>query len=143
LSALVEIGRFHFRFQCQPACTKCCTQAGEVYLAAGDAARAASYLGLTTEEFESRYCETDADGDSRLTTPAGSHCHFLNEGGCAIHEAKPLQCRAFPYWPEHVKSKRAWKNLKQSCPGIGVGPPVPVEEVRAVAQACKDAFPSL
>ena len=141
MPSLIEIGRFQFCFQCQPGCTKCCTQQGEVYLAAGDTARAAAYLGLTTEEFESSYCEFDLDGDLRLTTPTATYCHFLKPDGCAIHAAKPLQCHTFPYWPENVKNKRAWKNLKQNCPGIEVGLPLPAEEVRGAAQAYQDEFP--
>ncbi len=143
VSDLVQIGRFNFRFQCQSGCTNCCTQPGEVYLAEGDAGRIAEYVGLSRRKFLSRYCETDSDGDLRLSTPAGKHCHFLTEAGCSIHQVKPLQCRTFPFWPEHVKNRRVWKNLKQYCPGIGVGPVLPIEAVRDQAQASKDAFPDL
>jgi Fe-S-cluster containining protein len=141
VSELVQIGRFNFRFQCQSGCTNCCTQPGEVYLAADDAERIAAHLGVTRRKFLSRYCETDVDGDLRLSTPARKHCHFLTEAGCSIHQVKPLQCRTFPFWPEHVKNKSAWKNLKQYCPGIGVGPVLPMEGVRAEAQRAHEAFP--
>ncbi len=40
----------------------------------------------------------------RLRVPRRSHCHFLFDGGCAIHPAKPTQCRIFPFWPELVES---------------------------------------
>ncbi len=138
----VEVGRFNFRFECQPGCTNCCTQPGEVYLTEEDVARAATYLATDVEEFRETYCEVDASGDLRLTTPADKACHFLLKGACSIHEAKPLQCRAFPFWPEHVRHKRAWKRLSANCPGIGVGAIVPLDEVRAAAQACEDAFPN-
>jgi Fe-S-cluster containining protein len=143
LPELVQIGRFNFRFQCQSGCTNCCTQQGEVYLAAGDVDRIATYFGLTRRKFLSRYCEKDAEGDLRLSTPPGKHCHFLTATGCSIHEVKPLQCRTFPFWPEHVTNKRAWKNLKRYCPGIGVGPVLPLEGVRAEAQISQDVFPDL
>jgi len=112
-------------------------------LAPDDVERMAAHEGLTRRKFLSRYCETDVDGDLRLSTPAGKHCHFLTEAGCSIHQVKPLQCRTFPFWPEHVANKRAWKNLKQYCPGIGVGEVLATEQIRADAQASKDAFPDL
>ncbi len=142
MSELVQIGRHHFRFECQPGCTNCCQQPGEVYLTAEDVPRIARHLKLTWKKFLRRYGEA-VDGELRLTTPPDKPCHFLLEGGCAIHEVKPLQCRTFPFWPEHVRNKRAWKLAGRNCPGIGVGPLVPKAEVRAEAQATRDAFPDV
>lgn len=141
MSDLVQIGKIHFRFACQPGCTNCCTQPGEVYLTLEDAGRVAAFLNMTEPEFRTRYCELDADGDLRLTTPAEKACHFLAGEGCTIHEAKPLQCRTFPFWPENVKTPAAWKKVSRHCPGIGVGPVLPADRIRAEAQACKNAFP--
>lgn len=142
LKKAVEVGSFNFRFECQTGCTNCCTQPGEVYLSEDDVTRAAEYLAAGEQEFREAYCDLDSGGDLRLTTPPDKACHFLLEGACSIHEAKPLQCRAFPFWPEHVGHKRAWKRLSGHCPGIGVGAIVPLDEVRAMAQACEDALPS-
>ena len=142
MSELVQIGKFNFRFQCQPGCTACCTQSGDVYLTDDDVDRIARYLKLTPEEFRTRHCETD-DGDLRLAGPSEKPCQFVEEGGCSIYEVRPLQCRTFPFWPENVRSKRAWKNLCPHCPGIGVGPVLDVAEVRKQAQVCQDGFPDL
>ncbi len=139
MSQAVQLGNFNFRFQCQPACTNCCTGAGEVYLADEDVDRIAARLGTTAEEFQQTYCERDDGGELRLTTPSGKACHFLLEEACAIHDYKPVQCRTFPFWPENVAHRRAWKKLSRHCPGVGVGPIVPVEQVRAAAQQCQDA----
>jgi Fe-S-cluster containining protein len=141
MSQLVQIGRHNFRFQCQPGCTNCCTQEGDVYLAAEDVPRIADYLGLTKRKFLARFCEKDSDGDLRLTNPPDKACHFLLEGGCSIHAAKPAQCRTFPFWPEHVRSKKVWKEVGRYCPGIGVGPILSTEQVRAEAETCRRAFP--
>ncbi len=141
MSSLVQIGKINFRFECQPGCIECCTQAGEVYLTADDVSRIASHLGQTADHFQSTLCDTDVDGDLRLTTPPDKACHFLLEDGCSIHAVKPLQCRAYPFWPENVAGRRAWKNAGRMCPGIGVGPILPVEDIRAAAQECKDALP--
>ncbi len=141
MSKAVEVGRFNFRFECQSGCTNCCTQPGEVYLTEDDVTRIAAYLEADPEEFRDAYCETDGSGDLQLQTPKHKACHFLLEEGCSIHEVKPLQCRTFPFWPQHVRHRRAWKRLSGNCPGIGVGPIIPVEEVRSAARTCEDALP--
>lgn len=140
MSELVQIGRHHFRFECQPGCTNCCTQPGEVYLTEGDVPRMASYLDLSTDEFRRRFCVEGSDG-LRLANAPDKPCLYLREDGCSIHEVKPLQCRTFPFWPEHVRNKRSWKRLSQFCPGIGVGEILPKEHVREQAQECSEAFP--
>jgi Fe-S-cluster containining protein len=68
-----------------------------VYLTGEDVTRAAKYLAADEEEFQATYCDTDSAGDLRLTTPPDRACHFLQEGGCSIHEAKPLQCGLFRF----------------------------------------------
>ena len=57
--------------------------------------------------------------------PAEANCHFLFEGGCSIHEAKPTQCRIFPFWPELVESRREWKKTAALLPGHGQRTPHP------------------
>jgi Fe-S-cluster containining protein len=140
MSQLVQIGRHHFRFECQSGCTNCCRQPGEVYLTEDDVPRIARFLDLETQEFRKRYCVEAEDG-LRLANPPDKACLFLLENGCSIHQVKPLQCRTFPFWPEHVRNRRSWKRLSQYCPGIGVGPVLPREDVRGQTQECCDAFP--
>ena len=140
MSPPVEVGKFNFRFQCQPGCTNCCTQNGHVYLTEEDIERISAYLGLEREVFEKRYVYR-TQHHVRLTVPRADSCHFLVEGGCSIHEVKPLQCRVFPSWPENVASRSAWKGLRRYCPGMGVGPLVQIEAVREQAQAYREAFP--
>jgi Fe-S-cluster containining protein len=140
MSDLVQIGRHHFRFQCQPGCTNCCSRPGEVYLTAEDVARIAASLDLTPGQFKKKFCQEGEDG-LRLTTPRDKNCHFLQEDGCAIHPVKPVQCRTFPFWPENVRNKRAWKRVGQTCPGIGAGPVLPREDVVRETEICCEAFP--
>jgi len=140
MSGLVEIGKFNFRFECQPGCVACCTQQGEVYLTEQDLARIAVHLELTPKQFERRFAKRE-HGDLLLTIPADRDCHFLVDGGCSIHAVKPVQCRTFPFWPDNVKNKRSWKGLKRYCPGVGIGDPLDREDVRQEAQECADAFP--
>jgi Fe-S-cluster containining protein len=120
------------RFECQPGCTKCCEQQGFVYLTEEDIPRLAGYLGMTLEGFESRYVYRTRN-QRRLRVPRHAQCEFLKDGGCSVHAVKPLQCRAFPYWPELVGNKRNWTKTGTWCPGIGRGELVNIQMAREVA----------
>ena len=48
-------------------------------------------------------------------------CIFWEDGaGCQVYHARPLQCRQWPFWPEMLASKAAWKAEKSICPGMDV-----------------------
>ena len=130
------------RFECQPGCTACCTQRGFVYLTESDLARAAEFLGMTAAAFERRYVYRTSKR-MRLRVPREAQCHFLREGGCSIHPAKPTQCRIFPFWPELVESRREWKKTARYCPGMGRGPLVQIEAARAQAREMREAYPEM
>jgi Fe-S-cluster containining protein len=128
------------RFECQSGCTECCRQQGFVYLTEADLKRAAKFLGMSVAAFERSYVYRTRNR-MRLRIPRDSHCHFLEEGGCSIHPAKPTQCRAFPFWPELVESPREWRKTARYCPGVGQGPLIRIEAIRAVAQQVREAYP--
>jgi uncharacterized protein len=130
------------RFECQPGCTECCRKQGFVYLTEGDLMRAAEFLGLTPQDFERRYVYRTRHL-LRLRTPRDSRCHFLESAGCSIHPAKPTQCRAFPFWPELVDSRREWNQAKAYCPGIGKGPLIQIEIARREAAEMRKSYPAL
>ncbi len=130
------------RFTCQPGCTRCCEVKGYVYLSESDLTRAAAYLGLSAAEFERRYVYRTRHL-LRLRKPRHSQCHFLQNGGCAIHPAKPTQCRLFPFWPELVESRKAWRETARWCPGIGTGPLIQIGTALETAEAMREAYPSL
>ena len=130
------------RFQCQPGCTACCEQKGFVNVNDADVARAAEFLGMTPKEFEKRFVYRTRHR-MRLRVPRGKNCHFLVEGGCSIHPAKPTQCRTFPFWPELIQIWSEWKKTGRYCPGIGAGPLVQLQTAREQANDMKEAHPAL
>ncbi|MBV9505775.1 MAG: YkgJ family cysteine cluster protein [Acidobacteriia bacterium] len=130
------------RFACQPGCTQCCRQQGFVYLTEQDLIRAAEFLRMRAADFERRYVYRTRRL-LRLRTPRAGRCHFLNEDGCSIHPAKPTQCRAFPFWPELVDSRREWNKTGSYCPGIGKGPLIQIEAARAEAAEMRAGYPGL
>ncbi len=130
------------RFECQPGCTFCCQRRGFVYLTEDDIVRAAQFLGMTARGFEKRYVYRTKNL-RRLRIPRRGLCRFLRADGCAIHPAKPTQCRIFPFWPELTESRREWRRTAEWCPGIGKGELVQIETARGLAQEMRAAYPSL
>jgi Fe-S-cluster containining protein len=130
------------RFECQPGCTECCRQQGFVYLSEADLVRAARFVGMTAARFERKYVYRTPNR-MRLRVPPGSHCHFLHDGGCGIHPAKPTQCRIFPFWPELVDSPREWAKTADYCPGIGKGALIQIKNAQAWAEEMRQELPKL
>jgi Fe-S-cluster containining protein len=111
------------QFTCVKDCTHCCVTHGDhayVYLEQDDIRRLADHLGLLSWEFLERYTfREDGYVMLRMDEP---ECLFLGENGCTVYEARPVQCRTFPFWKENLKSRTLWKKAAEFCPGIGQGP---------------------
>ncbi len=130
------------RFQCQSGCTKCCEQQGFVYLTEDDIKHLAAFVEMSAAAFEKRYVYRTRNL-RRLRVPRHAQCEFLKDGGCSVHPAKPLQCAAFPFWPELVGNKRNWREAGEWCPGIGKGELVQITAARVVALEMRLAHPAL
>jgi Fe-S-cluster containining protein len=119
------------RFQCQGS-GKCCASRGEygyVYLTKEDRQRMATHLGLKVRAFISKYCNK-TDGYFHFKgSDENSACLFLKDKQCGVYEARPTQCRTWPFWPD-VMGAKAWKrDVVDFCPGINKGPIIPAEEI--------------
>ena len=130
------------RFACQPGCIKCCEQKGFVYLTEADLERAAAFLGMAAADFERKYVYRTRN-KLRLRVPRDSQCTFLRPDGCSIHPAKPTQCRIFPFWPELVEDRNAWKETGNWCPGIGKGELIQIGAACEVANEMRTAYPHM
>jgi len=119
------------RFQCQGS-GKCCTSHGEygfVYLTLEDRKKMAKSLGLTTAVFNKKHCER-VSGVWRLKEdPKKPDCQFLKGKSCGIYEARPIQCRTWPFWPEVMDAKTWAKDVVTFCPGVGKGPLISKEVI--------------
>jgi uncharacterized protein len=130
------------RFQCQRGCVNCCDVQGYVYLTQQNLEDAARFLGMQPAAFEAKYVYRTRHL-IRLRKPRGKQCHFLERGGCAIHPAKPTQCRLFPFWPELIESAVEWVKTSRRCPGIGKGPLIQIGTALETASEMKRAYPSM
>lgn len=131
------------RFECT-MCGACCSGPEGYVLFTDEEARAmAAHLSVPIDEFMGRFTRdmgVTIAGRRRslreVQTDHGMDCVFLDRASvpgkalCSLHEARPLQCRTFPFWPDHLKSRAAWDEAAQMCEGIGRGAFVPVEEIR-------------
>ncbi len=120
-------------FQCQESCGgKCCNanwdnSAGFVFLTWRDRKKLVNFLGKKLEEFASfgQFTFTrflNKPSYQWYLKGAEKSCPFLKEGKCSVYEARPTQCRTFPFWPE-LMTEAPWKALKEFCPGIDKGEP--------------------
>jgi len=48
-------------------------------------------------------------------------CVFLNQQGCGVYAARPLQCATYPFWPTVLADKKSWELEADWCPGLGKG----------------------
>jgi Fe-S-cluster containining protein len=95
---------------------------------------------MTPKAFEKKYV-VRYQNILRLRKPRASQCHFLQEGGCSVHEVKPVQCRTYPFWPELVENRKAWKEEGARCPGIGKGGLIQIGTACEIASEMKTAYP--
>ena len=122
------------RFSCK-RCSACCRfEAGYVFLSGKDRVLLEDYLKIGSREFSNTYCRwvTLDDGKEHLSLKEKSNfdCIFWTEDGCSVYETRPLQCRAYPFWPSILNNRKNWEITAQSCPGIGKGALHPEDSIK-------------
>ncbi len=120
------------RFQCQGS-GKCCTSHGEygfVFLTKEDRQRMADHFGITLASFTRKYCQR-TNGNYHLKEDGKNpDCMFLKDKRCSIYEARPIQCRTWPFWPDVMNAKTWKKEVVTFCPGVGKGPVISASKIR-------------
>ena len=122
-------------------CGKCCETAGDyyVFLTGEEAERIRTHLGLSAAWFRRRYLSRLYDGELVLASGRNERCVFLDQHGqCRIYEARPVQCRTYPFWPELVNHRRSWLGEKARCEGIDRGRAVTPARIRRALQMCRN-----
>jgi len=106
-------------------CSDCCRhESGYVFLSKEDASDLAAEFKMTYSQFVKKYCRwiPSANYTERLSLKEKSNydCIFW-DSGCKVYKSRPLQCRAFPFWPNILKQKESWEKTGEECPGINRG----------------------
>ncbi len=121
------------KFKCT-GCGGCCTGTpGYVYLSEREVLALAEHKGLPLDEFKERFTR-DVGGSLALIDAPGTHdCVFLKDKACQVYEARPVQCRTFPWWIHNLRSEEDWLEAGKSCEGINHpdAPTVPFEQIEA------------
>lgn len=126
------------RFECT-LCGNCCTgPTGFVWVSDDELAAIAAALGMALTQVERDFTRL-LHGRRSLTevrTEHGFDCVFLDrlsqpgKALCRVYQARPRQCRTWPFWPENLRHIRDWQRAGRTCPGISHGPLIPIESIR-------------
>jgi len=103
-------------------CGACCTGApGYVWVSVEEIEAIARFRKLPVEEFSRHFVRRVGEHYSLIERPGGDCIFWDREQGCTVYEARPVQCRTWPFWPENVETPEAWKHITEVCPGSGKG----------------------
>lgn len=98
-------------------CGKCCQVNGDVFLSPDDTSRMSEHLNVTSTEFAERYAQREVEGWVQLRDRSEEEkqngekgCIFLGADGktCGVYEARPVQCRTYPFFPRMLRTPEAW-----------------------------------
>lgn len=132
--------RHPLRFQCT-GCGACCSGGGDyhVFVGRAEAAAICAHLGLSWAWFRRRYLARSAQGERVLRLREGGRCPFLGaDNGCTVYAVRPLQCATYPFWPEAVASRTAWRREARRCEGIDRGARIPLREIERRLRSARD-----
>jgi hypothetical protein len=112
-------------------CNGCCSgQPGYVWLSKKDLDTLSDFLHVSKRKFALDYCKPVDIGLSytlSLKEKQSHDCIFLENSGCIVYNARPAQCRTYPFWGTILEDEESWVGESKACPGIGRGPAVPSE----------------
>jgi Fe-S-cluster containining protein len=111
------------RFECTQ-CGECCTGApGFVWVNKQEIESLAGLVPVgDVDEFERKYVRKVGIRKSLVEFPNGDCVFFCAETKrCTVYEARPRQCRTWPFWDSNLRSEEAWEETCQICPGSGKG----------------------
>ena len=126
------------RFKCTE-CGDCCSGSpGYVWVNKAEIAALAEKMEMDVDAFESRYVRRIGIRKSLVEFSNGD-CVFLDgeRRTCSVYDARPRQCRTWPFWESNLRTKEAWKKTCEVCPGSGKGALFTVEEISKQAKVMK------
>jgi Fe-S-cluster containining protein len=133
------------KFECQGS-GNCCLSRGEygfVFLTRDDRKRMSESLKMSLRDFTRKYCDKTQGFYHLKESPERPECLFLEGKRCGIYQARPTQCRTWPFWPEVMNAKTWNKEVKGFCPGVGKGRVWSPEEIKKLLAEQKHSESSL
>jgi len=126
------------RFTCTQ-CGNCCTGApGYVWVNNDEIRALARLLGLDVTQFEERFVRRVGARKSLTERPNGD-CVLLDgqSRNCTVYEARPRQCRTWPFWDSNLKTPADWEHTCSVCPGSGKGRLYTLDEIEGDRRTVK------
>lgn len=120
------------KFACT-GCGECCTGSGRVWLTELEIQTIAKALNMEVVQFVDQSVIRLEGRWSLKEDPTHGDCYFLENGRCTIYNARPRQCKTFPWWPSTLKSLDSWQEAKRVCEGIDSvdAPLITSDEIRS------------
>lgn len=123
MSHIIKKDGFSYSFDvsaCSTCQGRCCTgESGYIYVTKAEIENISKLLNLDIKEFVQEYLFKKLYKYSIKERQVGEsyECIFYNResNGCNIYDARPLQCRTFPFWDYY---KQRVDELKLECPGV-------------------------
>ena len=100
--------------------------------------RLAAFRNQTRDEFSRQFVRRVQSRLSLIERPGGDCIFWDREVGCTVYEARPVQCRTWPFWPENVETEDDWDHVRSVCPGAGRGQLFTVEQIRASIESVRE-----
>ncbi|HSX25749.1 MAG TPA: YkgJ family cysteine cluster protein [Chlamydiales bacterium] len=123
------------RFKCT-GCGKCCTGSpGYVYLSETDLNRLSNHFQLTPQDFLKTYGRQIEEQYALLDRPGSHDCIFLKNNQCTVYDARPTQCRTFPWWIYNLRDPSDWEEASARCEGIN-HPDAPLVPSLQIQEQC-------
>lgn len=123
MSDLMREEGFSYSFNpsaCSTCQGKCCTgESGYIYVTQEEIVKISTLLNLEVSDFMAKYLFKNGYKYSikEVKYSDSYECAFYSRAtnGCSIYDARPLQCKTFPFW-DYFKTRV--DELKLECPGI-------------------------
>jgi hypothetical protein len=106
-----------FAFSCN-RCGNCCTnQSGHVWVEPDEIAAMAANRNIPLEAFSARFVR-NVGGRLSLVEERGRCAMLGDRNECTVYDARPRQCRDFPFWPGVLAGGEEFERARGVCPGI-------------------------
>lgn len=127
------------RFQCSQ-CGDCCTGApGYVWVNKEEITRLAEEVGIPDiATFREKYVRKVGVRES-LREYGNGDCVFFDTQArkCTVYNARPRQCRTWPFWDSNLRDPEAWERTCEVCPGSGQGKLYSIEQIEEQRQVIR------
>jgi len=105
---------------CSSCGGRCCTgESGNIFVNVTEIQALCELLDMDVQAFKTRYLEKRGYKYSlkERQVSLSYDCIFFDRtlNGCSVYDARPKQCRTFPFWDYY---KTRVDELKHECPGV-------------------------